>query len=41
MAIPDMWIKLLKEVRDEEWKIGHIVHELTNRRWKEHCICYA
>lgn len=34
MAVPDMWIKLLKEVRDEDWDIGAIVHQLTNRRWK-------
>lgn len=34
MAIPDMWIKLLKEVRDEDWDIGNIAHQLTNRRWK-------
>ena len=34
MAIPDMWIKYLKEKKDEEWNIGHIVHTLTNRRYK-------
>ena len=38
MAIPDYWIKLLKEVRDEEWQMGEIVHRLENRRWKEPCI---
>lgn len=32
MAIPDMWIKLLKEQRDEHWSMGYIVHTLTNRR---------
>jgi 1,4-alpha-glucan branching enzyme len=41
MAIPDMWIKLLKEVRDEDWNMGHIVHTLTNRRWNEKTIAYA
>lgn len=41
MAIPDMWIKLLKEVRDEDWDLGHIVHTLTNRRWREPTIAYA
>jgi 1,4-alpha-glucan branching enzyme len=41
MAIPDMWIKLLKESRDEDWNIGHIVHTLTNRRWNEKTIAYA
>jgi 1,4-alpha-glucan branching enzyme len=32
MAVPDMWIKLLKEVRDEDWKVGEIAYQLTNRR---------
>ena len=40
MAIPDMWIKYLKEKKDEDWNIGHIVHTLTNRRYKVKCsIC--
>ena len=33
MAVPDMWIKLLKEQRDEDWDMGHIVHTLTNHRY--------
>merc|ERR1719376_1457893 len=33
MAVPDMWI--------EDWKMGHIVHTLTNRRYQEACIGYA
>ena len=41
MAVPDMWIKLLKEYRDEDWNMGHIVHTLTNRRWNEKTIAYA
>lgn len=41
MAVPDMWIKYLKEKKDEDWNIGHIVHTLTNRRYKEPCIAYA
>ncbi|KAJ3331317.1 alpha-1,4-glucan branching enzyme [Blyttiomyces sp. JEL0837] len=46
MAIPDMWIKILKEKKihrkkDEEWDIGNIVFTLTNRRWKEPAIAYA
>ncbi|KAH8830422.1 glycoside hydrolase superfamily [Flagelloscypha sp. PMI_526] len=35
MAVPDMWIKLLKHKQDGEWEIGNIVHTLTNRRWPE------
>ncbi len=41
MAIPDMWIKLLKEVKDEDWQVGFIVHTLTNRRYMERTIAYA
>lgn len=41
MALPDMWIKLLKEKSDDEWDIGSIVHTLVNRRWKEPAIAYA
>jgi len=41
MAIPDMWIKLLKEEKDDNWNMGHIVHTLTNRRYGEKCIAYA
>jgi len=41
MAVPDMWIKYLKEVSDDDWDMGHIVHTLSNRRWGEKCIGYA
>ncbi|BGP12214.1 alpha-1,4-glucan branching enzyme [Rhodosporidiobolus nylandii] len=42
MAVPDMWIKLLKETpSDLDWDMGNIVFTLTNRRWKEKSIAYA
>lgn len=41
MAIPDKWIELLKEARDEDWDMGNIVHTLTNRRWMENTVAYA
>lgn len=41
MYIPDMYIKLLKEVKDDDWGMGHIAFNLTNRRWKEKCVAYA
>jgi 1,4-alpha-glucan branching enzyme len=41
MGIPDFWIKLIKEVKDEDWKVGHIFWELTNRRAGEKTISYA
>lgn len=31
----------MKETPDEHWNIGHIVHSMTNRRWKEKCVGYA
>lgn len=41
MGVPDLWIKLIKEVRDEDWPLGHLWHELTNRRAEEATISYA
>ncbi|CAE8610854.1 unnamed protein product [Polarella glacialis] len=41
MAIPDMFIKYLKEGGDDDWDMGHIVHTLTNRRWKEKVVAYC
>ncbi|KAG2406167.1 1,4-alpha-glucan-branching enzyme 1 [Vigna angularis] len=40
MAIADKWIEILKK-KDEDWKMGDIVHTLTNRRWLEKCVAYA
>ncbi|CCG25338.1 Glc3 1,4-glucan branching enzyme [Candida orthopsilosis Co 90-125] len=41
MAIPDMWIKILKHQKDEDWDLGNIVHTLINRRHGEKCISYC
>jgi len=41
MAIPDKWIKLLKEQQDEDWNVSDIVHTLENRRYGEKCVAYA
>jgi len=41
MAIPDMFIKYLKESTDDGWGMGHLVHTLTNRRYMEKVIAYA
>jgi 1,4-alpha-glucan branching enzyme len=41
MAIPDMWIKLLKHKKDEEWDLANIVFTLINRRYGEKSIAYA
>ncbi|KAJ1862653.1 alpha-1,4-glucan branching enzyme [Coemansia sp. RSA 989] len=41
MSLPDMWIKLLKETRDEDWSMSDIAHQLTNRRYQERAIAYC
>ena len=41
MNIPDYWIKMIKEQRDEDWKPSSIFWELTNRRKDEMTISYA
>ena len=41
MGVPDYWIKLIKEQRDEDWPMGGLWHELNNRRHDEKTISYA
>ena len=41
MNIPDFWIKLIKEKKDEEWHPSAIWWETTNRRTDEKTISYA
>jgi 1,4-alpha-glucan branching enzyme len=41
MGIADQWIRLTKDVADEDWHPGSIWHELTNRRPHEKSISYA
>ncbi|XP_057206931.1 1,4-alpha-glucan-branching enzyme [Triplophysa rosa] len=41
MAIPDKWIQILKEFKDEDWNMGNIVFTMTNRRYGEKCIAYS
>jgi len=41
MGIPDFWIRMLKEKPDEEWNVGQILWELTNRRADEKTISYV
>ena len=41
MNIPDYWIKIIKELRDEDWKPTSIMWELTNRRRDEKTISYS
>lgn len=41
MGVPDYWIKLLKEKRDEDWNLQDLYHTLMNRRQHEKHIGYA
>lgn len=41
MAVPDLYIKLLKEKSDDQWDIGNLAHTLINRRHGEKTIAYA
>lgn len=41
MAIPDLWIRLLREQSDEQWDVGGIWWALSNRRFAENHVAYA
>lgn len=41
MGVPDLWIKTLKEQKDEDWNLSHLFHELTTHRPEEKTISYA
>ncbi len=40
MGVPDYWIKLIKDVKEEEWSVGNIYRELSNKRADEKTISY-
>lgn len=41
MGLPDAWGKLIKEVRDEHWRMNDIVASLCNRRYTEATVAYV
>ncbi len=41
MGIPDCWFKLAKDIRDDDWSMNWLWHELTNHRAEEHAISYV
>ena len=41
MNIPDYWIKIIKEKKDEDWTPSSIFWEVTNRRADEETISYC
>jgi len=41
MGTPDLWTRMCEEMRDDDWNMGRLWHELTNRRQDEKAISYA
>ncbi len=41
MGVPDFWIKIIKELADEDWDVGQIFYELTSKRMDEQVVSYA
>ncbi len=41
MGIPDYWIRMIKDRRDEDWDMGNLWFELTQRRPEEKTVSYA
>lgn len=41
MNIPDFWTRIVKEQIDEQWSVGEIWYQLTNRREDEKTISYV
>lgn len=41
MGIADYWVKILKDKKDEEWHVGDMFYELTNKRKEEKTISYV
>lgn len=41
MGIPDYWIKIIKERRDEDWVVGDIWRTVTDRIWNVPQIAYS
>jgi len=41
LGVPDTWFDLIEDVPDENWNMGQIWRELTNRRTDERTISYV
>jgi 1,4-alpha-glucan branching enzyme len=41
MGVPDYWIKIIKELPDENWNVTEMYYELTSKRAEEKTISYA
>ncbi|MDR0768528.1 MAG: alpha amylase C-terminal domain-containing protein [Dysgonamonadaceae bacterium] len=41
MNIPDYWIKIIKEKKDQDWPVSGVWWEMTNRRTDEKTVSYV
>jgi 1,4-alpha-glucan branching enzyme len=41
MGVSDYWFKMLKDMRDEDWHMDTLWHELTNKRPEETTVSYV
>ena len=41
MGVPDFWFRLAEKVRDDDWPMGGIYYELTNKRAEEKVVSYV
>ena len=41
MGVTEMWFKLVRDIRDDDWSMGFVWHELTNRRADEQTVSYV
>ncbi len=41
MGVPECWFKMVREIRDEDWDIGWLWHELTDHRAEESTVSYV
>lgn len=41
MGVPECWFKLVRDIRDEDWSVGFMWHEITNRRADERTVNYV
>jgi len=41
MGVPDYWIKLIKDLPDEQWNVSQIFHEMKSHRSDEKTVSYA
>lgn len=41
MGVPDLWIEYVMDIKDEDWKVSRLYHELAQHRPEEKTISYA